>query len=105
MSSKQKKNSLREYVDELIKKNLPAKENEKSEFGEVFTPIVMIETIYERFPKKIWSNPTYKWLDPAGGIGNFPLVLYFWLMDGLKKKIPNELKRTKHIIENMIYIT
>jgi hypothetical protein len=105
MNSKQKKNSLREYVDELIKKNLPAKENEKSEFGEVFTPIVMIETIYERFPKKIWNNPTYKWLDPAGGIGNFPLVLYFWLMDGLKKKIPNELKRTKHIIENMIYIT
>ena len=95
---------LREYVDELIKKNLPAKSNEKSEFGEVFTPVSMIETIYERFPKKVWSDLSYTWLDPAGGIGNFPLVLFFWLMNGLQDKIPNDTKRAKHIIEKMIYI-
>jgi hypothetical protein len=103
MSTEQ--NTLREYVNDLIQKNLPIKDNEKSQFGEVFTPIIMIETLYERFPKKVWNDPTYKWLDPAGGIGNFPLVLYFWLMNGLKKKIPNKLNRSKHIIEKMIYIT
>ena len=96
---------LREYVNNLIQKNLPIKSNEKSQFGEVFTPVSMIETLYERFPKNIWSNDNYTWLDPAGGIGNFPLVLFFWLMNGLRSKISNETKRAKHIIEKMIFIS
>jgi hypothetical protein len=96
---------LREYVNDLIQKNLPIKSNEKSEFGEVFTPISMIETLYERFPKNIWSNENFTWLDPAGGIGNFPLVLFFWLMNGLRLKIKDETKRAKHIIEKMIFIS
>jgi hypothetical protein len=95
---------IKEYVNEIIEKHLPAKSNEKSKYGEVFTPIVMIETLYKEFPKQIWNNPSTTWLDPAGGIGNFSLVLYFWLMNGLKKKIPNEKKRSIHIIEKMIYI-
>jgi hypothetical protein len=95
---------LRSYVEDLIKQHLPAKSTEKSEFGEVFTPTSMIELLYKNFPKSIWSNPNSTWLDPAGGIGNFPLVLFFWLMDGLKSKIPNDTKRAKHIIENMLYI-
>ena len=96
--------SLREHVNSLIEKHLPAKQKEKSELGEVFTPVSMIETLYERFPKDIWKNPSYKWLDPAGGIGNFPLVLFFWLMNGLSTIIPNKIKRAKHIIEKMIFI-
>lgn len=96
--------NLKLYVDKLINKHLPSKSNEKSALGEVFTPITMIETLYARFPKNVWSNMNYTWLDPAGGIGNFPLVLFFWLMNGLEQKIPNETKRAKHIIENMIYI-
>ena len=97
-------NDLKVYVDELIQKHLPAKSNEKSKYGEVFTPTVMIETLYNGFPKHVWSDPSYTWLDPAGGIGNFSLVLFFWLMDGLRSKIPNELRRSKHIIEKMIFI-
>ena len=95
---------LREYVEKLIEEHLPAKQKEKSELGEVFTPVQMIETSYDHFPKKIWKNPLCTWLDPAGGIGNFPLVLFFWLMIGLNKKIPNKTKRAKHIIEKMIFI-
>jgi len=97
-------NDLRKHVEELIEEHLPAKSTEKSEFGEVFTPTTMIETLYNNFPKSIWNNPTTTWLDPAGGIGNFPLLLFFWLMNGLKSKIPNETKRAKHIIEKMIFI-
>ena len=97
-------NKIKEYVNNLIQKHLPAKTNEKNKFGEVFTPIVMIETLFFGFPKTIWKNPSVTWLDPAGGIGNFSLVLFFWLMDGLKHEIPNETKRAKHIIENMIFI-
>lgn len=95
---------LREYVEKIIEEHLPAKQKEKSELGEVFTPVPMIETSYNHFPKKIWKNPLCTWLDPAGGIGNFPLVLFFWLMIGLNKKIPNKTKRAKHIIEKMIFI-
>ena len=98
-------NKLREYVEKLIEEHLPAKQKEKSELGEVFTPVSMIETLYENFPKNIWKNPSTTWLDPAGGIGNFPLVLFFWLMDGLTTKIPNKTHRAKHIIEKMIFIT
>jgi hypothetical protein len=95
---------LRDEINKLIEEHLPAKQKEKSELGEVFTPVSMIETLYNRFPKDIWSNTSYTWLDPAGGIGNFPLVLFFRLMDGLSKKIPNKTKRATHIIEKMIYI-
>lgn len=97
-------NKIKEYVNNLIQKHLPAKTNEKSKFGEVFTPIIMIETLFSGFPKTIWKNSSCTWLDPAGGIGNFSLVLFFFLMDGLKDEIPNETKRAKHIIENMIFI-
>jgi hypothetical protein len=71
-------NELKVYVDELIQKHLPAKSNEKSKYGEVFTPTLMIETLYNGFPKHVWSDPSYTWLDPAGGIGNFSLVFFFW---------------------------
>ena len=91
--------SVREHVQSIIQKHLPSKQKEKSELGEVFTPIPMIETSYSHFPKKVWTNPSYTWLDPAAGIGNFPLVLFFWLMDRLD--IPN---KAKHIIEKMIFI-
>jgi hypothetical protein len=96
---------LRDYINYLIQKNLPIKTNEKSELGEVFTPISMIENLYERFPKNIWTNDSFTWLDPAGGIGNFPLVLFFWLMNGLRLKIKDETRRAKHIIEKMIFIS
>ena len=46
---------LREYVEKLIEEHLPAKQKEKSELGEVFTPVTMIETSYDHFPKKIWK--------------------------------------------------
>ena len=94
----------RNIINKIIEEHLPAKTKEKSELGEVFTPVSMIETLYGNFPKNMWSNPLNTWLDPASGIGNFSLVLFFWLMDGLSKKIPNKTKRAKHIIEKMIYM-
>jgi hypothetical protein len=45
-----------------------------------------------------------KWLDPANGIGNFPVAVFYKLDEGLKEWEPNEKKRRKHIIENMIYM-
>jgi hypothetical protein len=52
----------------------------------------------------IWSNPDLKWLDPAAGMGNFAIVAYLRLMEGLKTKKPNIEERRKHILENMLYM-
>jgi len=93
-----------EKVLEIIRKRLSVREEEKNLYGEVFTPIELICEMFDHLPKEVWSNPNLKWLDPANGIGNFPVVAYYKLLDSLKSKIPNPSKRSKHIIENMLYM-
>lgn len=91
-------------IHALIESHLPAKDKEKSKHGEVFTPVSMIDTLYNHFPTSIWSQPQRTWLDPATGIGNFTIVLFFRLMKGLQRVIPNETRRAKHILEKMIFM-
>ena len=81
--------------------------------GEVFTPFSVIKEKMEALDKHtdVLSNadPYKKWLDPAGGIGNYPLYLYHLLMTNLKDykdaeiDLTNEENRKKHILEKMIY--
>ena len=37
-------------------------------------------------------------------MGNFPIAIYYKLMDSLKKKMPNEKDRKKHILEKMLFM-
>jgi hypothetical protein len=37
-------------------------------------------------------------------MGNFPIAIYYKLMDGLKQKIPNDKDRKKHILEKMLFM-
>jgi hypothetical protein len=57
----------------------------------------------DQLPKEVWSDPTLKWLDPANGIGNYPVVAYYKLMDGLKevKGYEDKVKTKKN--KNMRY--
>jgi hypothetical protein len=57
-------------------------------------------------PTEVWRNPNLKWLDPANGIGNFPLIAFYKLDYELQhlKEWQNDDKRRKHIIENMLYM-
>jgi hypothetical protein len=62
-------------------------------------------------PLSIWRNPQTKWLDPANGIGNFPVVAFYMLDYQLGKHGPEEfkgdkhkLKRRNHIVEKMLYM-
>lgn len=62
-------------------------------------------------PLAIWRNPQTKWLDPANGIGNFPVVAFYMLDYQLGKHGPKELrgnehklKRRNHIVEKMLYM-
>ena len=93
-----------EEIQEIIERYLPVRQSEKDKFGEVFTPVVLINEMLDKLPKAVWSNKEYKWLDPANGIGNFPMMIYTRLMEGLDKKIENNEARQKHIIENMLYM-
>lgn len=89
---------------EFINANLAPKQTEKKERGEVFTPMKLVNEMLDALPKDVWRNKDYKWLDPAAGMGNFPVAVYMRLMEGLKTEIQNEEERRKHILEKMLYM-
>ena len=89
---------------ELINDCLKPKDIEKKQFGEVFTPMILINEMLDKLPKEVWTNKELKWLDPATGMGNFPIAVYLRLMESLKDVILDEKERKKHILENMLYI-
>ena len=93
---------------EFINENLSPKETEKKDRGEVFTPMEIVNEMLDALPKEVWDNTEFKWLDPAAGMGNFPIAVYERLMerlmDGLILRIPNEEERRKHILEEMLYM-
>ncbi len=107
-------NSIRENPDaitvmlpnliELIDSYLKPSTTEKKMLGEVFTSLNLVREMLDKLPQEVWSDPTLKFLDPANGIGNFPIILIEKLMDGLKEWQPDSELRLKHILENQIYI-
>jgi len=96
---------------EFINGELKPKEKEKKENGEVFTPLPLVNEMMDKLDeayikehgKSIFTEDRLKWLDPAVGIGNFPIIVYQRLMKGLISIYPNEEERRKHILEEMIY--
>jgi len=94
----------KENVMAFLEKHMAPKTREKTMKGEVFTPLDIVEEMLSQFPSEVWSNKDLTWLDPANGIGNFPIMVYFRLMDGLKREIPDEKRRSRHIIENMLFM-
>jgi hypothetical protein len=100
-----------EKLIEFINGELTPKKKEKKENGEVFTPLQlvneMLDKLDESYKKEsgvsIFSEQSFKWFDPAVGIGNFPIIVYQRLMIGLKMKITDDEERRKHILEEMIY--
>ena len=91
---------------ELITQKLIIRKSEKEEYGEVFTPLEMIYDMAIKLPKDVWKNPQLKWIDTSSGIGNIMIVVFYLLMDGLKDidGYKDEQERSKHIIENMLYM-
>jgi site-specific DNA-methyltransferase (adenine-specific) len=94
-----------ELMQEFLKLNLKPKTKEKKEFGEVFTPSELINEMLDKLPKEVWSNKNLKWFDPAVGMGNFMVEVYWRLLEGLVDVIPDFNERKTHIIQNMIYMS
>lgn len=88
----------------FIESHLPIRVEKKDSNGEVFTPRELVCKMLDAFPAAVWSNPNLKWLDPACGVGNFPVEVFYRLYDGLRKKMPDTQKRRHHIIRNMLYM-
>ena len=111
--------SLQSLIDnpkellELIDSCLKPKQQEKQENGEVFTPMCLVFEILDTLDKhyikehgrSIFTEKDFKWLDPASGMGNFPVAVYLRLMEGLKTQMLTDEDRKKHIVENMLYMS
>ncbi len=91
-------------VFKLLNESLKPKPVEKKKFGEVFTCIELVAEMLSKLPNHIWKDKNLRWLDPSVGIGNFPIIIYYKLMDTLKDVITDDNKRKKHILENMLYM-
>ena len=70
---------------------------------EVFTPRKTCDRMLDSLPVEVWSNPLYKWLNPATKNGIFEREIAIRLDKGLEKIIPNKEERRKHIFQNMIF--
>ena len=77
---------------------------DQKKYGEVMTPLEMVKEMIQVIPNDFWSNPNLKILDPSNGVGPFPSLVIFKLMNGLEEWEPDEEKRYKHIVENIIYV-
>ena len=92
-----------EEVIRMLREYVKVGEVERKKFGEVMTPLELVKEMLSTLPAEVWSNPNLKWLDSCNGTGPFLTMVIYKLMKGLEKWEPDEEKRYKHIIENMIY--
>ena len=49
---------------------------DKMEYGEIYTPFSLIEDMFNMLPINTFSNKEAKWLDPGAGTGYFSIYLY-----------------------------
>lgn len=85
-------------IGEIIMNN-----NSVKDFGEVFTPVNLVQKMLDRFPEDFWKDKNHTILDNSMGTGVFLLEAYKKFMNGLKDEIIDENERSKWIIENCLY--
>ena len=91
-------------IENIINKYLVVRGEEKDKYGEVFTPRELIDKMLDLLPLGVFEDPHLKWLEPSAGIGNFMMIVYLRLMKGLATWEPDQEKRSKHIVENMLFM-
>ena len=88
--------------------------SEKNKNGEVLTPPHMIDDSLDQLDahykkcndsKGIFSIPSLRWFEPSVGIGNFMIVIFQRLMDGLVYYFPDKENRKRHILEKMLFMS
>ena len=83
----------------------------KKKRADVFTPLTLVEEMLDKLPNEVWKRPYFKWLDPANGIGNFPICVFIRLMESLSTyqdmyiDLRDEEVRRKWIVQEMLYVS
>lgn len=67
------------------------------------TPPLLARALLDVLPAEVWSNPDYKWLDPATKSGSILREAARRLMQGLAEWEPDPAKRADHILRNMLH--
>lgn len=67
------------------------------------TPPVLARALLDLLPTEVWSNPEYRWLDPATKSGSILREVARRLMVGLEEFEPDPAKRAEHIMRNMLF--
>jgi site-specific DNA-methyltransferase (adenine-specific) len=67
------------------------------------TPPLLARALLDLLPAEVWSNPNYRWLDPATKSGSILREAARRLMDGLTDWEPDPIKRSEHILKNMLF--
>ena len=67
------------------------------------TPPVLARALLDLLPEEVWSNPDHRWLDPATKSGSILREVARRLMEGLADWEPDPIKRSEHILRNMLY--
>lgn len=67
------------------------------------TPPLLARGLLDLLPDEVWSNPEYKWLDPATKSGSILREVARRLMVGLAEWEPDPNARAEHIMRNMLY--
>lgn len=78
-------------------------EEKQKQFGEVFTPLELVDQILNKFESEIFGDPNKTWIDNSCGVGVFLVEIKKRLMTGLEKQIPDSSLREKHILEHQIF--
>lgn len=67
------------------------------------TPPLLARALLDILPTEVWSNPGYRWLDPATKSGSILREAARRLMIGLADWEPDPAKRADHILRNMLH--
>jgi hypothetical protein len=115
-----------ESVLNYIKDHLAPKSAERHKYGEVFTPMSLVNEMLDTLPSEVWNNKALTWLDPANGMGNYPIAVFLRLYYGFRTKdkkyigitsegegdfnpgltvaIKDDKTRREHIVKNMLFM-
>lgn len=69
------------------------------------TPPVLARGLLDLLPSEVWTNPEYRWLDPATKSGSILREIARRLMAGLAEWEPDPEARACHILRNMLFGT
>ncbi|MGP5165115.1 Eco57I restriction-modification methylase domain-containing protein [Arthrobacter rhombi] len=70
---------------------------------EVPTPPLLARAMLDLLPEDVWSNPHYRWLNPASKSGAILRETAKRLMAGLATWQPDPAKRAEHILRHMLF--